>query len=160
MLGCSPAAADERRPQPGSRLAEGHPQGHGLDPGEDGATLWRRGNNTSPATADQRRKPSHRGTPRGAREGKQGTTLTPARPAHTPTPALRTSHSRTHHQPRTHTGRRRPTTSKMINAKLLTTKRRRSRVPADKINGTVLPMTTGFCRAVHLPRGPTKLARC
>jgi hypothetical protein len=36
----------------------------------------------------------------------------------------------------------------------------RSRVPADKINGTVLPMTTGFCRAVHLPRGSTKLARC
>ena len=27
------------RPQPGSRLAAGHPQGSGLDPGEDGATI-------------------------------------------------------------------------------------------------------------------------
>jgi hypothetical protein len=38
---------------------------------------------------------------RGGPGGQKGTTLTPARPAHTPAPALRTSHSRTHHQPRT-----------------------------------------------------------
>ena len=37
--GCSPTAANERRPQPGSRPAEGHPQGNGLDPVEDGAKL-------------------------------------------------------------------------------------------------------------------------
>jgi hypothetical protein len=39
----------------------------------------------------------------GAREGKQGTTLTPARPAHTPAPALRISHSRTRQQPKPET---------------------------------------------------------
>ena len=37
----------------------------------------------------------------GTREGNRGTTLTPAWPAHTPTPALRTSHSRARYQPRT-----------------------------------------------------------
>ena len=37
-----PAAAEMRRPQPRSRLAAGHPQGNGLDRGEDGATLYRR----------------------------------------------------------------------------------------------------------------------
>jgi transposase len=34
-----PAGAHPHRPQPGSGLAAGHPQGPGLDPGEDGATL-------------------------------------------------------------------------------------------------------------------------
>ena len=31
-----------RRPQPRLILAVGHPQGNGLDHGEDGATLYRR----------------------------------------------------------------------------------------------------------------------
>ena len=37
-----PIPAQTRRPQPGSRLAAGHPQGPGLDPGEDGATITSR----------------------------------------------------------------------------------------------------------------------
>ncbi|MDT5351281.1 MAG: hypothetical protein QOH91_4568 [Mycobacterium sp.] len=37
-----PAGAWSRRPQPGSRLAAGHPEGCGLDRGEDGAIVVRR----------------------------------------------------------------------------------------------------------------------
>jgi hypothetical protein len=50
-----PTAAEQLRPQPGSRLAEGHPQGRGLDPGEDGATLPRRGEHHPPTTPDEQR---------------------------------------------------------------------------------------------------------
>jgi transposase len=63
--GCSPTAAEERRPQPGSRLAEGHPQGHGLDPGEDGARLRRRGNTTPSKPERPMRKGPSCGNSRG-----------------------------------------------------------------------------------------------
>ena len=43
------------RPQPKSRLAAGHPQGPGLDPGEDGATITSRGCRTPPQNATMSR---------------------------------------------------------------------------------------------------------
>jgi hypothetical protein len=41
--GLPPTGATQRRPQPRSRLTEGHPPGPGLDRGENGAILPRRG---------------------------------------------------------------------------------------------------------------------
>ena len=38
-----PITAHQQRPQPESRLAAGHPQGRGLDPGERAATLTDQG---------------------------------------------------------------------------------------------------------------------